>query len=375
MSVRPSVPVPPVSPAEMEQIVARAGLVLNPGQMADLVLVWRQLTVLAASIPRERVMSGHWAYTFRLPPPTPPPLRHGGKTSPHPLAKTRYTQAMKGPIPPFLTIAEAARLIAAKKLSPVELVRSLLARVEAIDPKVNAFLTVTGEQALAAARAAERGVRARRKSRLLGIPLAHKDIYETAGIRTTAHSRLLADHVPQTDAEAIRRLREAGAVTLGKLATHEFAIGGPSFDLPWPPARNPWDLRRFTGGSSSGSAAAIAAGLCLGSLASDTGGSIRVPASYCGVAGLKPTAGLVSRRGMIPLAPSLDTAGTMAWTAEDCALLLDAIAGYDPGDPGSVPGPKVSYARAISAPVKGLRVGCSGTFTSATSRPNPRCCA
>lgn len=264
---------------------------------------------------------------------------------------------MKGPSPPFLTIAEAARLIAAKKLSPVELVRSLLARVEAIDPKVNAFLTVTGEQALAAARAAERRVRAPRKSRLLGIPLAHKDIYETAGIRTTAHSRLLADHVPQADAEAIRRLREAGAVTLGKLATHEFAIGGPSFDLPWPPARNPWDLRRFTGGSSSGSAAAIAAGLCLGSLASDTGGSIRVPASYCGVAGLKPTAGLVSRRGMIPLAPSLDTAGPMAWTAEDCALLLDAIAGYDPGDPGSVPGPKLSYARAISVPVKGLRVG------------------
>ena len=229
--------------------------------------------------------------------------------------------------------------------------------MEAIDPKVNAFLTVTGEQALAAARAAERRVRAPRKSRLLGIPLAHKDIYETAGIRTTAHSRLLADHVPQADAEAIRRLREAGAVTLGKLATHEFAIGGPSFDLPWPPARNPWDLRRFTGGSSSGSAAAIAAGLCLGSLASDTGGSIRVPASYCGVAGLKPTAGLVSRRGMIPLAPSLDTAGPMAWTAEDCALLLDAIAGYDPGDPGSVPGPKLSYARAISVPVKGLRVG------------------
>jgi aspartyl-tRNA(Asn)/glutamyl-tRNA(Gln) amidotransferase subunit A len=264
---------------------------------------------------------------------------------------------MKGLIPPFLTIAEAARLIAAKKLSPVELARSLLARVEAIDPKVNAFLTVTGEQALAAARAAERRVRARRKSRLLGIPLAHKDIYETAGIRTTAHSRLLADHVPQADAEAIRRLREAGAVTLGKLATHEFAIGGPSFDLPWPPARNPWDLRRFTGGSSSGSAAAIAAGLCLGSLASDTGGSIRLPASYCGVAGLKPTAGLVSRRGMIPLAPSLDTAGPMAWTAEDCALLLDAIAGYDPGDPGSVPGPKLSYARAISVPVRGLRVG------------------
>jgi aspartyl-tRNA(Asn)/glutamyl-tRNA(Gln) amidotransferase subunit A len=144
---------------------------------------------------------------------------------------------------------------------------------------------------------------------------------------------------------------------LGKLATHEFAIGGPAFDLPWPPARNPWDTRRFTGGSSSGSAAAVAAGLALGALGSDTGGSIRLPAAYCGIAGLKPTPGLVSRRGVIPLAPSLDTAGPMAWTAQDCAILLDTLAGHDPADPASVPGPKLSYANAIAAPVKGLRVG------------------
>ena len=157
---------------------------------------------------------------------------------------------MKGDVPPFPSIAEAGRLIAAKKLSPVELTRALLARIAAIDPQLNAFLLVTERQALAAARAAERAIAAGRKGPLLGIPLAYKDIYETAGVRTTAHSRILADNVPTEDAETVRRLHAAGAVMLGKLATHEFAIGGPAFDLPWPPARNPWDTRRFTGGSS-----------------------------------------------------------------------------------------------------------------------------
>lgn len=259
--------------------------------------------------------------------------------------------------PPFLTLAEAARLIAARKLGPVELTRALLARIAAVDSGLNAFITVTERPALAAARAAERALASGARHPLLGIPLAFKDIYETAGVRTTAHSRLLADNVPTQDAETVRRLRAAGAVMLGKLATHEFAIGGPAFDLPWPPARNPWDTRRFTGGSSSGSGAAVAAGLALGALGSDTGGSIRLPAAYCGIAGLKPTAGLVSRRGVIPLAPSLDTAGPMAWTAEDCAILLDTLAGHDPADPASVPGPRVSYAAAVRAPAKGLRVG------------------
>ena len=253
---------------------------------------------------------------------------------------------MKGAIQPYLTIAEAGRLIAAKRLSPVELVKLLLARIEALDPRLNAFLLVTERQALAAARAAERAVMAGRRTPLLGIPVGYKDIYETAGVRTTAHSKILAENVPQADAETVRRLHEAGAVMLGKLATHEFAIGGPAFDLPWPPARNPWDTRRFTGGSSSGSGAAVAAGLVLGALGSDTGGSIRLPAAYCGIAGFKPTPGLVSRRGVIPLAPSLDTAGPMAWTAEDCAILLDALAGHDPADPASV-----------AVPLRGLRVG------------------
>jgi aspartyl-tRNA(Asn)/glutamyl-tRNA(Gln) amidotransferase subunit A len=264
---------------------------------------------------------------------------------------------MTGPVPPFLTIAEASRLIAAKRLSPVELVRELLVRIEAKNPELGAYLLVTERHALAAARAAERAVMAGKRAPLLGIPLAYKDIYETAGVATTAQSRILADNVPKQDAETVRRLHAEGAVMLGKLATHEFAIGGPAFDLPWPPARNPWDPRRFTGGSSSGSGAAVAASLALGALGSDTGGSIRLPAAYCGIAGIKPTPGLVSRRGVIPLAPSLDTAGPMAWTAQDCAILLDALAGHDPADPASVPGPSVSYAAAIAAPLRGLRVG------------------
>ena len=264
---------------------------------------------------------------------------------------------MTGSVPPFLTIAQAGRLIAAKRLSPVELVKDLLARIETTDPRLNAFLLVTERQALTAARAAERAVMAGRKGPLLGIPLGYKDIYETAGVRTTAHSRILADNVPEKDAETVRRLHGEGAVMMGKLATHEFAIGGPAFDLPWPPAHNPWDVRRFTGGSSSGSGAAVAAGLVLGALGSDTGGSIRLPAAYCGIAGIKPTPGLVSRRGVIPLAPSLDTAGPMAWTAQDCAILLDALAGYDPADPASVAAPQVAYASAIAAPLKGLRIG------------------
>jgi aspartyl-tRNA(Asn)/glutamyl-tRNA(Gln) amidotransferase subunit A len=264
---------------------------------------------------------------------------------------------MNAALPPGLTIAEAARLIAARQLSPVELTRFLLQRIEAVDPKLNAFLLVTAKQAMSAARAAEKAIAAGQTGALLGIPLAYKDIYETAGVRTTAHSRILAENVPKHDAETVRRLGAAGAIMLGKLATHEFAIGGPATDLPWPPARNPWDTARFTGGSSSGSGAAVAAGLALGALGSDTGGSIRLPAAYCGIAGLKPTPGLVSRRGVIPLAPSLDTAGPMAWTAEDCAILMDVLAGHDPLDPASVAVPAVSYTAGIETPLKGLRVG------------------
>jgi aspartyl-tRNA(Asn)/glutamyl-tRNA(Gln) amidotransferase subunit A len=256
------------------------------------------------------------------------------------------------------TIAEAAALIAQRKLSPVELTQSHLQRIELLDPAIHAFLLVTGERALGEAKAAEAEIMANGpKGPLHGIPIAHKDIYCTKGIRTTGHSRVLIDHVPQEDATTVARLAEAGTVMLGKLATHEFAWGGPSFDLPWPPARNPWDLRRFTGGSSSGTAAAVAAGLILGGTGSDTGGSIRLPASYCGVTGFKPTYGLCPRTGILPLAYSLDHAGPLAWTVEDCAILLQAMAGHDPRDPASADVPVKDYRRGLEGRIAGLRIG------------------
>ncbi len=256
------------------------------------------------------------------------------------------------------TIAEAAALIAARKLSPVELTRACLARVARLNGTLNAFIRVTEERALAEAKAAEAAIMAgRSKGPLHGIPIAHKDIYCTKGLTTTAHSKLLIDDVPAEDAVAVARLAEAGTVMLGKLATHEFAWGGPSFDLPWPPARNPWDTRRFTGGSSSGTGAAVAAGLILGGTGSDTGGSIRGPAFYCGIAGIKPTYGLVSRRGILPLAYSLDHAGPMAWCVEDCAILLQAMAGHDPEDPGSAKVAIPDYRAGLGGSLKGLSIG------------------
>src|SRR5688572_29558556 len=228
------------------------------------------------------------------------------------------------------TIAEASKLIAARELSPVELVGALIERIAAIDPAISSFLTVTAEQALAQARTAEAEIaRGAVRGPLHGIPFGAKDNFETAGIRTTGHSRAYEHHVPAENAAVIDRLDDAGAILMGKLATHELAHGGPSFDLPWPPARNPWNPEHFTGGSSSGSAAAVAGGLVLAALGSDAGGSILIPASLCGLAGLKPTFGLVSRHGVIPNSFSLDHCGPLANTIEDCAILLQAIAGYD----------------------------------------------
>ena len=257
-----------------------------------------------------------------------------------------------------LTIAEAGRLIAARRLSPVELARAFLTRIEALDPRINAYLLVTAERALDQARRAEAEIMAgRHRGPLHGIPYALKDIYCTAGIRTTGHSRAAREFVPTEDAATVERLEAAGAVLLGKLATHEFAHGGPSFDLPWPPARNPWDPARFTGGSSSGSGAAVAAGLAMGALGSDTGGSIRSPAALCGIVGLKPTYGLVSRRGVWTNSYSFDHAGPMAWTAEDCALVLQAIAGHDPLDPASAAKSVPDYRAALTRDIRGLRIG------------------
>jgi aspartyl-tRNA(Asn)/glutamyl-tRNA(Gln) amidotransferase subunit A len=258
----------------------------------------------------------------------------------------------------FPTIAGASADIAAKKLSPVELTTHLLARIKAVDPAINAFLLVTEERAMADAKAAEtRMMQGTRIGPLDGIPIAHKDIYNTAGIRTTAHSRQLEHNVPEADATTVTKLAEAGTVMLGKLATHEFAFGGPSFDLPWPPARNPWDPRHFTAGSSSGTGAAVAAGLILGGTGSDTGGSIRGPAALCGIAGIKPTYGRVSRSGILPLAYTLDHSGPMAWTVEDCALMLQVMAGYDPADPAGSKKPVPDFSAALGKGVKGLKVG------------------
>ena len=256
------------------------------------------------------------------------------------------------------TIAEAAQAIAAGKLSPVELTEACLARVETSDGRLNSFIRLTKDRALSEARAVEAELKAgRHRGPLHGIPFAHKDIYETAGLPTTAHSKLLQDYVPKADAVSVAKLADAGVVMCGKLATHEFAWGGPSFDLPWPPARNPWNPVHFPGGSSSGTGAAVASGFVLGGTGSDTGGSIRLPSSYCGLAGIKPTYGLISRRGIQPLAFSLDHAGPMAWTVEDCAILLQAMAGYDASDPGSAKVSLPDYRSALPGGVKGLKVG------------------
>ena len=259
---------------------------------------------------------------------------------------------------PFLSITKAAGLIERRQISPVELTRALLDRIEAIDPQINAYLLVTADLALEQARAAEAEIMAGGyRGKMHGIPYALKDIYCTAGIRTTGHSRTRAQYVPDFDATTVTRLREAGAVLLGKLSTHEFAHGGPSFDLPWPPARNPWNREHFTGGSSSGSGAGVAAGLMMASLGSDTGGSIRNPAALCGLVGLKPTYGLVSCAGVMTNSFTYDHAGPMTWTVEDNAILLQAIAGHDMADPASADRAVPDYRAGLHAGIRGMRIG------------------
>jgi aspartyl-tRNA(Asn)/glutamyl-tRNA(Gln) amidotransferase subunit A len=258
----------------------------------------------------------------------------------------------------FLTIAEASALIRDRKLSPVELTTAILDRAKDKDGALNSYLRLLDEAALAEAKEAEAEIMAGGwKGPLHGIPIGLKDIYNTAGITTTGHSALFKDHIPTEDATTVTLLKQAGAVITGKLSTWEFAIGGTSFDLPWPPARNPWDTSLDPSGSSSGSGVAVAAGLCLGAMGSDTGGSIRGPAAWCGIAGLKPTYGLVSRRGILPLSFSLDHAGPMCWTAEDCALMMNVLAQHDPQDPGSADVPIPDFTAGIGTSLQGLRVG------------------
>jgi aspartyl-tRNA(Asn)/glutamyl-tRNA(Gln) amidotransferase subunit A len=243
-----------------------------------------------------------------------------------------------------LNISEAATLLKQKEISPVELTQAHLERIHRMDRRLNSFLTLTPELALQQARQAESEIQhGQYKGPLHGIPLAFKDLYETRGIRTTAGSTFFAEYIPEADAAVVQRLKEAGTVMLGKLNMHEIALGVTNENPHYGDCCNPWDLKRISGGSSGGNAAALAAGLCMGALGSDTGGSIRIPAALCGVVGLKPTYGRVSLRGVIPLSWNLDHAGPMGRCVRDVAILLQAIAGYDPEDAWSVDRPEEDY--------------------------------
>jgi aspartyl-tRNA(Asn)/glutamyl-tRNA(Gln) amidotransferase subunit A len=254
----------------------------------------------------------------------------------------------------------AAAAIASRELSPVDLVKALLDRIERLDPYLNAFLLVDAEAALKEARAAEaEAAQGQLRGPLHGVPVGIKDIIDVSGLPTTCHSKIFADAAAATtDAECVARLRTAGAIILGKLSTHEFAIGGPSFDLPWPPARNPWNRDHHPGGSSSGSGCGLAAGMFPMAVGTDTGGSVRNPASACAIVGTKPTYGLVSRRGVFPLAFTLDHVGPMTRTVADNALMLGALAGHDPLDPASAqPAERSDYMNTLDQGVRGLRIG------------------
>lgn len=258
----------------------------------------------------------------------------------------------------YLSVTEASNGLRRKEFSPVELARTCLERIEAIDGKLHSFITINADMALEQARIAEQELHAGiNKGPLHGIPIALKDLYATKDLRTTCHSAVFQDWVPDHDATTVANLREVGTILLGKLGMHEFAFGGPSVDAPFPAVRNPWHMAHIPGGSSSGSGAALAAGLCLGSLGSDTGGSIRTPSSHCGVVGIKPTYGRVSRHGVVPLSWSLDHCGPMTRSVEDCAIFLQAIAGYDPMDPASANVSVPDFRAALKDEIKGLRVG------------------
>ena len=261
------------------------------------------------------------------------------------------------------SIAAMGRQLRAGTATAVALAEAALGRIKARDTSLHAFITVTPERAMEDARRADASFAAGEdRGPFQGIPYALKDIYDTAGIRTTCHSRLREDVVPDEDCVVEQRFRAGGGVLLGKLATHEFAIGGPSFDLPFPPARNPWNPEHVTGGSSSGSAAAVAAGMVRMAMGSDTGGSIRGPAAWCGLAGLKPTYGRVSRRGIFPLSFTLDHAGPLARSVEDAAITLQVIAGHDALDPASANVPVGDYTGQLEAGVSGLRIGVPRAF-------------
>jgi aspartyl-tRNA(Asn)/glutamyl-tRNA(Gln) amidotransferase subunit A len=263
----------------------------------------------------------------------------------------------------FLTISELSELIRTKKVSPIEVTRLMLQRIEKLNPVLNAYITVTSEQALKSAQNAEKEIQQNKwRGQLHGVPVALKDLFDTAGVRTTAASALFKDRVPEQDAEVVRKLKAAGAVLLGKLNMHEFAYGASSTVSYFGVVHNPWESTYVTGGSSGGSAAAVAAGLCFGALGSDTGGSIREPAAYCGIVGLKPTYALVSTRGAIPLSWSLDHVGPMTRTVADAAIMLQAIAGYDEQDITSQHMTVPNYTAALRSKTSSLRLGIPREF-------------
>jgi len=272
----------------------------------------------------------------------------------------------------YLTIAEAAALICDRKISPVEYAQALLARIDKLDPKLNAFLRQTPDITMADARRTEQEiVKGGWKGPMHGVPYGLKDIIDREGLPTTGHSKILIDNMAKADAPVAAKLRAAGGVLMGKMSTHEFAIGGPCFDLPWPPARNPWNPGHHPGGSSSGSGSAVAAGLLPAALGTDTGGSVRNPASCCGIVGMKPTYGRTSRRGVLPLAFSLDHVGPMTRTVEDNAILLNIIAGHDAGDPGSAAVDAPDFTADLGKGVKGMKIGVIRHFYTRDEEADP----
>lgn len=273
----------------------------------------------------------------------------------------------------YLTIADAANLLYRREISPVEYTQALIDRIGSLDGPLHSFLHVSADRALADARTAETEIMAGDwRGPMHGVPYALKDIIDAAGMPTTCHSKvMLKNSLPETDADVTARFKEAGAVLVGKTATHEFAIGGPSFDLPWPPARNPWNPAHFTGGSSSGSGAALAAGFVPAALGTDTGGSVRNPASMCGLVGMKATYGRVSRRGVFPLSFTLDHVGPMTRTVEDNAILLNVIAGHDAQDPGSAPVDKPDFTARLGRDIEGMRIGVIRHFFETDMQADP----
>jgi aspartyl-tRNA(Asn)/glutamyl-tRNA(Gln) amidotransferase subunit A len=260
-----------------------------------------------------------------------------------------------------LTLRDAARWIEDEEVSPVELTQAHLERIRQMDGQVNSYITVLAEDAMRQAEAAEKEIKSGvNRGALHGIPLALKDLFEVGGVRATHGSKVLGGYVPEKDGAVVTRLKHAGAVILGKTNMHEIALGVTNVNPHYGACRNPWDLQRMTGGSSGGSAAALSAGMCLGALGSDSGGSIRIPSSLCGVVGLKPTYGRVSLRGVLPLSWNLDHAGPMARRVADAAILLQAIAGYDADDPGSLNQPENDYLTDLEAGVHGWRIALAG---------------